>query len=92
MEDSALLIIQLLSGVVGGNMAGKIFSSLSPGTLGNSIAGILGGGIAGTVLKFIGRADAGTSFSGILVSVAVGAVGGVVIMRTFGALKNAFVK
>ena len=37
------LIIQLISGAAGGNLAGSLMKNLSLGTLGNSIAGILGG-------------------------------------------------
>ena len=40
------LIIQLVSGAVGGNVAGSMMKNSSLGTLGNSIAGIAGGGRA----------------------------------------------
>ena len=92
MEEYLPLIIQLLSGAVGGNVAGKLFNNLSLGTLGNSIAGILGGGIGGQVLGLLGLGDGGTGLGGILGSVAGGAIGGAVIMAVIGALKKAFVK
>ena len=41
--DITSLIIQLVSGAVGGNIGGAIFKNLSLGTTGNSIAGIIGG-------------------------------------------------
>ena len=41
MESLIPLIIQLISGAVGGNVAGAMMKNLSLGTLGNSIAGIL---------------------------------------------------
>ena len=41
------LIISLLSGAVGGNVAGAAMKDKSLGTLGNSLSGILGGGIGG---------------------------------------------
>ena len=41
------LLIQLASGAVGGNLAGKLLPNNSLGTIGNSIAGIAGGGIGG---------------------------------------------
>jgi hypothetical protein len=44
--DIVPLIIQLVSGAVGGNVAGGLLKNLNLGTLGNSIAGILGGGKA----------------------------------------------
>jgi hypothetical protein len=37
------LIIQLISGAVGGNIAGAILKNLNLGPIGNSIAGIVGG-------------------------------------------------
>ena len=37
------LIIQLISGAVGGNIAGVALKDYSLGTLGNSIAGVVGG-------------------------------------------------
>ena len=43
MESLIPLIIQLISGAVGGNITGSLFKNLSLGSVGNSIAGILGG-------------------------------------------------
>ena len=37
MEENLPLIIQLLSGAVGGNIAGRLFKNLDLGTVGNSI-------------------------------------------------------
>ena len=42
------LIIQLISGAVGGNVAGNLLKQYDLGTLGNSIAGIVGGVSAGS--------------------------------------------
>ena len=44
------LIIQLISGAIGGNVAGGVMKQHSLGTVGNSIAGILGGGIGDNCL------------------------------------------
>ena len=38
------LILNLVSGAVGGNVVGRAIGSLNQGTMINSIAGILGGG------------------------------------------------
>ena len=48
------LIISLISGAVGGNLAGGLMKNLSLGTLWNSIAGIAGGGIGGSLLGMLG--------------------------------------
>ncbi|HET6389307.1 hypothetical protein [Hyphomicrobium sp.] len=47
----ALLILQLISGAFGGNVAGALFRKLSLGTFGNAIAGVVGGGIGGQLLE-----------------------------------------
>jgi len=92
MEEYLPLIIQLLSGAVGGNVAGRLFKDLSLGTVGNSIAGILGGGIGGWVLGLVGLGGAESGLAAILGNIAGGAIGGGVIMAVIGALKKAFVK
>jgi uncharacterized membrane protein YeaQ/YmgE (transglycosylase-associated protein family) len=45
------LIIEAVSGAVGGNLAGAAMKENSLGTLGNSIAGIVGGGLGGVLLQ-----------------------------------------
>jgi hypothetical protein len=47
------LIIQLISGALGGNAAGALSSNTSLGTVGNSIAGALGGGVGGQILSSV---------------------------------------
>lgn len=84
------LIIQLISGAVGGNVAGAALKDGSLGTLGNSVAGILGGGIGGTILGMLGiGAGGGTDVAGILGSVAGGGVGGGVLLSVIGLIKKA---
>ena len=85
MESLLPIIIQLISGAVGGNAAGALLKNLSLGTLGNSIAGILGGGIGGQLLSFIGAGG----LDGIAGSLASGGVGGAVVMAVIGAIKKA---
>ncbi|MFK7795072.1 MAG: hypothetical protein AB8B89_06985 [Gammaproteobacteria bacterium] len=94
MESMLPLIINLISGAVGGNVAGGLMKKLSLGTMGNSIVGILGGGAGGALLGMLGiDAGAGTSnIAGILGSVASGGVGGGVLMAIIGVLKNTFAK
>jgi hypothetical protein len=90
------LIIQLISGAVGGNVAGALLKNLSLGTAGNSIAGILGGGIGGQLLGMLGAGGAaaagGLDLAGIISSIAGGGVGGGVLMAIVGLLKGLFAK
>ena len=88
------LIIQLLSGAAGGNLAGSLMKGSSMGTLWNSVAGIAGGGIGGTLLAMIPgmgdmAASGGMDVAGILSSVAGGGVGGGVVMAVIGMIKKA---
>jgi len=96
MEEYLPLIIQLVSGALGGNVAGKLLKNLSLGTVGNSIVGILGGGLGGQLLGMLGMgvgADAGAmDLSSILGSVASGGVGGGVLMAIIGVIKKAMAK
>ena len=44
------LIIQLISGAVGGNIAGAALKQYNLGTIGNSIAGLIGGGVGAQII------------------------------------------
>ena len=96
MEEYLPLIIQLISGAVGGNVAGKLLKNLDLGTIGNSIAGLLGGGLGGQLLGVLGvgvSTDAGAlDVASILTSVAGGGVGGGVLMAIVGALKKSMAR
>jgi len=86
------LIIQLISGAVGGNIAGSALKDYSLGTLGNSIAGAVGGGVGGWLLQSLVPALAQTAsttdWSAVVGQVASGGVGGAVLMIVVGVLKN----
>jgi len=90
--DIISLIIQAISGAVGGNVAGAAMKENSLGTVGNSIAGILGGGLGGTLLHTVmGSAAAGgggMDLTSILSNVAGGGVGGAILMAIIGIIKN----
>ncbi len=47
--DVVALLIQLVGGATGGNIAGSLLRRMSLGPVGNTIAGMVGGGV-GTVL------------------------------------------
>jgi uncharacterized membrane protein YeaQ/YmgE (transglycosylase-associated protein family) len=51
--DITSLIIEAVSGAVGGNVAGAAMKEKSLGAIGNSIAGIVGGGVGGTILQMV---------------------------------------
>jgi uncharacterized membrane protein YeaQ/YmgE (transglycosylase-associated protein family) len=86
------LIIQLVSGAAGGNIAGVLLKNQSLGVVGNSIAGIIGGGVGGKVLGgLLGVAAAqsgGLDFGTIVSSVVTGGAGGGVLMAVVGLLRS----
>lgn len=89
------LIIQLISGIAGGNIAGSLLKSSSLGTLGNSLAGLVGGGLGGTILSSVlgiskTAAASGLDIGTIVSQIAGGGVGGGVLMIIVGMLKKAF--
>jgi hypothetical protein len=89
------LIIQLVSGAVGGNVVGALAKNLNLGTLGNSIAGIVGGGLGGTILSSVlgaGAASGGMDIGSIISQVASGGVGGGVLMAVIGVVKSMMAK
>jgi uncharacterized membrane protein YeaQ/YmgE (transglycosylase-associated protein family) len=93
--DYVPLLIQLISGALGGNIAGSLLKNLSLGTLGNSIAGIVGGGVAGQILEQVFHtAVAGGAVDpvAIITQIVGGGVGGGILMAIVGAIRNAVAK
>ena len=88
MESLLPLIISLVSGAVGGNVAGALLKNFSLGTLGNSIAGIVGGGLGAQILGMIG----GGGLEGIVGQLVGGGVGGGALMVVIGIIRKAIGK
>ncbi|HYA48680.1 MAG TPA: hypothetical protein VEG35_03185 [Burkholderiales bacterium] len=88
------MIIQLVSGALGGNAAGALLKKLSLGTILNSVLGIIGGGLGGQLWGLLGIATqgGGTDLAGIVGSILSGGVGGGVLMAIIGAIKKAIAK
>jgi hypothetical protein len=92
------LIIQLLSGAAGGNIAGALLKQFNLGPLGNSIVGVLGGGLGGQLLGMLlggGGAAAGAATGGgldlgsLITQIAGGGVGGGLLMVIVGIIRQA---
>ena len=95
--DLTALIVQLVSGAVGGNVAGAALKNFSLGTTGNSIVGILGGGLGGQILSMLMGSTApagggGLDMASIVSSVAGGGVGGGVLMLIVGYVRKMLAK
>jgi uncharacterized membrane protein YeaQ/YmgE (transglycosylase-associated protein family) len=85
------LVIDLVCGAVGGNLAGSLLKNFNLGPVGNSIAGIVGGVTGGELLQHLtgvaantGGLDLGSIVSGIV----GGGVGGGIVLVIVGWIKN----
>lgn len=96
--DIVGLIIQLIAGAVGGNVAGRASPKLDLGSAGNSIAGALGGVILGQIIERVtggavtadqaAAAASNMDIAGILTSLIGGGAGGAILTAIVGAIKN----
>jgi uncharacterized membrane protein YeaQ/YmgE (transglycosylase-associated protein family) len=94
------LIISLVSGIIGGNIAGSAMPDKSLGTIGNSVTGILGGGLGNFILQALGlfttagtaAASTGLDIGAILANIGAGGVSGAVLTAIIGLIKNAMNK
>lgn len=95
MGNIVNIIIQLVSGGLGGLGVGKAKSSLSLGTVGNIIAGLVGGIGGGQLLNALGLgapAASGLDIGSILTSILGGGVGGGALTAIVSAVKNLITK
>src|SRR5689334_5359467 len=96
--DIVGLIIQVIAGAVGGNLAGKANAKFDMGGAGNSIVGAIGGVVLGQIIEHLtggavtadqaAAATQGLDIAGIISSLVGGGVGGAVLSGIIGALKN----
>lgn len=94
--DIMTLLIQLISGALGGNVAGSLLKNLNLGTLGNSLAGIVGGGLGGQLLSSAMNLPAvgGGALDpmAILGQVVSGGAGGGILMAIIGVIRSMMAK
>lgn len=86
--DIISLIIQLICGAVGGNVAGALLKKFSLGALGNSLVGILGGGIGGQLLGSLGAMGGDGGAGAIISQVLAGGAGGGILMVIVGLIRQ----
>ena len=94
--DMPSLIIEAVSGAVGGNVAGAALKEKSLGLIGNSLAGVVGGGLGGTILQAVmggaATGGGGMDLQSILINVGGGGVGGAILMAVVGIIKDKMAK
>ena len=90
------LLVSLIAGAVGGNLAAGLAKNHNMGLFGNSVGGVIGGGLGWQAFSLTGAAalvasaEAGSGLdTGLLASqAAAGGAGGAVILLILGALRN----
>jgi hypothetical protein len=95
--DPLLLIVQILGGSTGGQLAGSRLKSLSSGSVGNWLAGMVGGMLGGNVVNSslgITKSMTATGVDpGVLLSQLIGSgIGGGLMMILVGMLRQVFAK
>jgi hypothetical protein len=90
------LLLSLVSGAAGGNVAGALFKNLSLGTLWNSVSGIIGGGlgakILGGLIPALAVGSGGLDIGSIIGQVAGGGIGGGALMAVISMIRTAMAK
>lgn len=92
--DITQLLVEVVAGAAGGNIAANIFKQYSLGTAGNTIAGILGGAVGGQILSIILSltAQGGMDIGTVIENLVGGGLGGAVLLIVAGAIKTAMNK
>ena len=89
MEGLMPIIINLISGAAGGNLAGYLMKNISLGTLWNTVVGVIGGGAGGQLLAMLGLfAGADGGMGELIGGIAGSAVGGGGLMAIVAAVKQ----
>lgn len=90
MGNFVNILIQLVSGGLGGVCAGKALPKLSLGNIGNIIAGIIGGIGGGQLLNTlgIGASSGGLDIGGILTNILGSGMGGGILMALVSLVKK----
>jgi hypothetical protein len=90
------LVIQLISGAVGGNIAAAALKQYDLGTLGNLIAGMIGGSVGAQIIGALVGGGAGSEAAGgvldiglIIGQIAAGGVGGATLLVIVGLIRQA---
>ena len=88
------ILINLISGALGGVGAGKSSPNFDLGMIGNIVSGLVGGGVLGQIVtallpSIMAAAQSGNlSIGGIISQVIAGGAGGAILTAIIGAIKN----
>jgi hypothetical protein len=88
------ILINLVTGALGGVGAGKASPNFDLGMLGNIVAGLVGGGVLGQIVtlflpSIMAAVQSGNlSVGGIISQAIAGGAGGAILTAIIGAIKN----
>src|SRR5215471_13785216 len=88
------ILINLITGALGGVATGKSSPTFDLGTIGNIISGLVGGGVLGQIVTLalpsvVAAAETGhLSVGGIVSQLIAGGAGGAILTAIIGAIKN----
>ena len=93
--DITTLVVHLVSGLIGGIIAGAIIRGLSLGGLGSAVAGLIGGGIGGALLASLFLLPEASFAAGMdpmanVHQALAGGASGFVVMIVLGILRSIF--
>jgi len=91
------LLIGLICGAIGGNIAGGLLRNVNLGLFGNALAGVIGAGLAEKALSVLGDDGLSSALGGgdagvLWTHAATGAVGGAAVLLALGSIRNMLVK
>lgn len=95
--DIVNIVVQLVSGAAGGNIAGALLKKFSLGFLGNSVAGIVGGGLGGQIAAMLTEgavpamadpAAAGPDIGAIIAQIVAGTIGGGILLAIVSVVRS----
>jgi len=86
------LIVQIVAGAIGGNVAGAAGKNFDLGAALNSLVGAIGGGVGGQILTalipFLTAAGNNVDIGALVGQAAGGGVAGAILTAIVGAIKN----
>lgn len=90
------LVTNLVSGAVGGNVAGAGLKDKSLGVLGNTVAGLIGGVAGDYIIQAVGLLEkmgmADMTMGSIMSQVGTGAVSGAILTAVIALIKSSMSK
>ena len=81
-------IINLVSGLAGGNIAGAAAKQNNPGTLISSISGLVGGGLGGALISSLMNSGADLNAGSLVSGIAGSGVAGAILTVIVGFIKS----